>query len=118
MSSARIPLSPSWDTPCEFTGCSRVYHDPLVPRTMWRHEVYVPEPFDDGTVDVELSVYTDGRPPIGSIHYGDDADLMTAADYRREADTYEAYPAWLRSMADRLDALDGGTQPAATPPRS
>lgn len=106
MSDTSAPSRPSWDTPCEFADCTRRYHDPNEARTEWRHEVYVAEGFDGDTVQAELSMYSDGRPPVGSVDYEGNGDLLTAADFRREADIFEAYPAWLRSLADRLDALD------------
>ncbi|TFC94038.1 hypothetical protein E3T28_15900 [Cryobacterium sinapicolor] len=96
----------TWDAPCEFEGCTRRYHDPLQTRAEWRHEVYVAADFDGGTVEAALSVFSDGRPPVGDIHAGADGDLMTAAEFRKAADNYEAFPAWLRSLADRLDGLE------------
>ncbi|TFC78148.1 hypothetical protein E3O45_05915 [Cryobacterium sp. TMS1-20-1] len=114
MSNITARLDPAWNTPCEFADCTRRYHDPHDVRTNWRHEVFVAEGFDEDTVQAELSVYSDGRPPIGSIDYMGNGDLQTAADYRREADIFEAFPAWLRSLADRLDRLDEQPQPAST----
>ncbi|TFC20064.1 hypothetical protein E3O19_01450 [Cryobacterium algoritolerans] len=99
---------PDWDQaamamPCEFEGCSGVGHDNSPNPAEWRHEV-VSETFDDGIVQADISAFTNGDPVLGAIHFAGDGE-MTAAEFRAAADKYEAFPAWLRSLADRMDAL-------------
>lgn len=93
------------NTPCEFADCTHRYHDPKEDSSRWRHEIFVAKDFG-GVVEAAISVYSNGMPPVGDICVATDHDLMTAADYRRIADEYEAFPVWLRALADRMDALE------------
>ncbi|TFC20187.1 hypothetical protein [Cryobacterium sp. MDB2-10] len=89
-------------TPCGVEGCNGSAHDPCEPDSAkWSHEV-VKEEFDGRTVEATIWSSRDGI--VGDIQYEGYGE-MTAADFRAEAYKYEAYPAWLRSMADRMDAL-------------
>lgn len=91
-------------TPCAFDGCSGTGHDNASwDPAQWRHEV-VDESFDGGIVTADISLFSDGSPLEASIHFDGDG-IMTAAEFRAAADDYESFPAWLRSLADRMDAL-------------
>lgn len=87
--------------PCGFEGCDGLGHDFVEDPAKWRHEV-VAEEWDRGIVQADISVFA-GRPPVGSIHFEGDGE-MTADEFRQAAEEYEAFPAWLRSLADRMDA--------------
>ncbi|MEB0265898.1 hypothetical protein [Cryobacterium sp. 10I5] len=90
------------NTPCGVEGCNGWTHDPNeADSTKWSHEV-VKEIFDGSTVEATIWSSRDGI--VGDIQYEGYGE-MTADDFRAEADKYEAYPAWLRSMADRMDTL-------------
>lgn len=90
------------NTACGVEGCNGWSHDPNeADSTKWSHEV-VKEKFDGSTVEATIWSSRDGI--VADIEYEGYGE-MTAADFRAEADNYEAYPAWLRSMADRMDAL-------------
>ena len=91
-------------TPCTFDGCSGIGHDSSPDPAEWRHEVMAVS-FDDGIVQADISAFTNGDPLVGSITFAGDGE-MTAAEFRKTADDYEAFPAWLRSLADRMDALE------------
>lgn len=91
-------------TPCAFEGCAGIGHDNSPDPAEWRHEV-VTEEFDDGIVQADISAFTSGDRVMGAIHFNGDGE-MTAAEFRAAADNYEAFPAWLRSLADRMDASE------------
>jgi hypothetical protein len=65
-------------------------------------ETFTWHPF---TTDVEVHTVTwpDGRTAATLFHNEVDQEV-TAADLRALADTWEAYPAWLRALADELEA--------------
>jgi hypothetical protein len=64
-------------------------------------ETYTWHPF---TTDVEVHTVTwpDGRSAATLVHAVDQE--VTVADLRALADTWEAYPGWLRALADELEA--------------
>ena len=90
------------NTPCKYAACDGGGHEYNVPESDWSHEA-VSEYFDGRTIFASISIINGEA--AGYMEY-EATDGMTAAEFRAEADTYEAYPAWLRSMADRMDALD------------
>ena len=89
------------NTPCKYAECTGDGHEHVLPESDWSHEA-VNSSFDGGIV---LSSISDRLGTFtGDISFEGSGE-MTAAEFRDAADTYEAFPAWLRSMADRLDAL-------------
>lgn len=101
-SDADRAIAEAQNTPCNIANCNGWQHEEGVMPSEWSHEV-VSDAFDGGTVSA-AAVITKGN-VTGYLDYQACGD-MTAADFRAEADTYEAFPAWLRSMADRMDALN------------
>lgn len=105
------PLSDTaWDkssadaqnTLCGVAHCDGSQHESGVSPSAWLHEV-VSEKFDGETVSASVTI---GNGKIeGFMDYQANGE-MTAADFRTEADNYEAFPAWLRKIADRMDALN------------
>jgi hypothetical protein len=93
-------------TPCDFAGCTGFGHEHIVPVSEWTHDA--DSTFDGGIITVTHSRGS-GREHSASIYFEGSGD-MTASELRHDADKYEAFPAWLRSMADRLDALASGVQ--------
>lgn len=91
-------------TRCTFDGCTGIGHDNSQDPAEWRHEVMAVT-FDNDIVQAEISAFSNGDPLEGSISFAGDG-VMTAAEFRQAADDYEAFPAWLRSLADRMDALE------------
>jgi len=89
-------------TPCDFDGCNGVRHEYGTDQSEWSHTV-VAEEFDGGIIDVTITGTATGF--TGDIYFGGNGD-MTSDDFRQAATQYEAFPAWLRGHADRLDALN------------
>jgi hypothetical protein len=89
--------------PCGVAGCNGSQHERGVDPSEWMHEV-VSTMFDSGAM--VASVFTD-QGTISADLFGAIEGQMTAAEFRVKADEYEAFPAWLRSIADRIDALAG-----------
>ena len=89
------------NTPCKYPECTGDGHEYIVPESDWSHEA-VNASFDGGivlgSISDRLGIFT------GDISFEGSGE-MTAAEFREAADTYEAFPAWLHTMADRLDAL-------------
>ena len=96
-----IDRAEAQNTPCGVTGCNGSDHESRIPQAEWIHEV-VDENFDGNTIFASLSI-TKGI-AAGYMDHAGSRD-MTADEFRAAADLYESYPAWLRNMADRLDAL-------------
>ncbi|TFD25872.1 hypothetical protein [Cryobacterium lyxosi] len=102
---SRIELERLWtaaqNTPCKYAECTGEGHEHILPESDWSHEA-VNDSFDGrtvlGSISDRLGTFT------GDISFEGTGE-MTAAEFRAAADTYEAFPAWLRSMADRMDAL-------------
>jgi hypothetical protein len=93
-------------TECGVTGCDGTMHDPAQDQSEWAHRV-ADEYFDGSSV--EVAIWVEGSTVDASINLRANS-TMSADDFRREADIYETYPAWLRSMADRIDALKAGVE--------
>lgn len=91
-------------TPCAYENCDGTGHDRLGTPKDWWHRV-VSETFDEAMVKWDVSRNPDGE-YIGNISMESEGDV-TSAELRATADTYEAFPAFLRAQADRLDALNG-----------
>ena len=105
-------IAEAQNTPCGIEGCNGWQHEDGVAPSAWTHEV-VKEGFDRKNVTASVWIAEDGK-ANGYIDYEANGD-MTAAEFRAEADTYEAFPAWLRSMADRIDTLNAQAWIAANP---
>ena len=105
-------IAEAWNTPCDIADCNGLQHEAGVPQPEWMHEV-TNEGFDGRNVHASVWIAADGK-AHGYMDYEAAGD-MTAADFRAEADTYEAFPAWLRSMADRMDVLNAQAWIAANP---
>jgi hypothetical protein len=91
-------------TDCEYTNCDGTMHDHLAAPAEWWHWV-VAETFDGSSVLLDVSREPDGQ-YVGNISVESEGDV-TAAELRATANTYEAFPAFLRAQADRMDALNG-----------
>ncbi|TFB46513.1 hypothetical protein [Cryobacterium tagatosivorans] len=89
------------ETPCKYIDCTGNGHEFYAPVADWSHEA-VNATFDGGIVKASISDCS-GRFE-GDIAFEGDG-TMTADEFRTAATEYEAFPAWLRSMADRMDAL-------------
>jgi hypothetical protein len=94
-------------TDCGYDSCDGTMHDHLATPTEWWHRV-VAETFDGSSVMLDVSREPDGE-YVGNISMESDGDV-TAAELRATANTYEAFPAFLRAQADRMDALNGVTR--------
>lgn len=92
------------NTRCDIDGCTGRDHEDGVAPAEWTHTV-VDEKFDNGIIEVSISGDASGF--IGDICFAGSGE-MTAAELRQAADEYEAFPAWLRAHADKLDALNKG----------
>ena len=92
-------------TDCGLDNCDGTMHDPLAPTAEWWHRV-VAETFDESSVMLDVSRDPEGN-CSGNISIEMEGDV-SAAELRATADTYEAFPAFLRAQADRLDKLNGG----------
>ena len=88
-------------TPCKYADCDGGSHEAVTPPEEWWHEA-VTASFDDGIVTASIC---DMRGHFEGYIDFEGNGTMTAAEFRTAAIEYEAFPAWLRSMADRLDAL-------------
>lgn len=89
---------------CTVEGCDGEMHDANAPADSWAHSLTDSE-FDNGTVKLGLWT-TDTKTFTADLNIEGETDAMTAAQLRAEADLYEAYPAFLRAAADKLDALN------------
>ncbi|WP_146072855.1 hypothetical protein [Cryobacterium sp. Y62] len=89
------------NTPCKYAECTGEGHEYILPESEWSHEA-MNTSFDGkivlGSISDHLGTFT------GYISFEGNGE-MTAAEFRDAADTYEAFPEWLRAMADRMDAL-------------
>ena len=92
---------PAEFTECEFPKCSGDGHDENAPKSNWSHNLHA-DKFDVGLITADVlvtggaafaEVYLDG-------HYTD----APAEELRAAADRYESFPAWLRTLADQIDA--------------
>lgn len=101
------------NTPCGIDGCNGLLHEAAVKPSEWIHEVVAAE-FDDGSVKVSLDLNAGDL--AGNI-YAEFSGVMTAQEFRAMADEYEAFPGWLRSMANQMDAIDGAAPAAREFPR-
>lgn len=101
---ANRELAEAQATPCDYEGCDGTDHDPCEPPEKWSHTV-VQETFDNGIDGLIVA-----KPGAGFNGYVDFSnrgdDEWSAADFREAAELYEAFPAWLRSIADQIDALN------------
>jgi hypothetical protein len=91
-------------TSCEYANCDGTMHDHLASPAEWWHRV-VAETFDGSSVMLDVSREPEGK-YVGNISFESEGDV-TASELRATANTYEAFPAFLRAQADRMDALNG-----------
>lgn len=89
------------NTPCDFDDCDGSLHGIRDEPADFCHRVFA-EAFE-GIVDLSITGTTAGF--IGELDFGAEQE-MTSSEFRTAADKYEAFPAWLRAQADRLDALN------------
>lgn len=95
-------------TPCDYSDCDRTQHFFSVRSGdaqpgSWSHRV-MNDDFHDGALNADV-VIREGR-ATGSL-YGEVESDMSANDFRRMADAFESYPAWLRAFARRIDEANG-----------
>ena len=89
---------------CGIENCDGDNHDRCDAPENWSHRI-VAETFDDRSVLLDISREPDGT-HTANISMESDGDV-TAAELRHTADQYDAFPAFLRAQADRLDELNG-----------
>src|SRR5690554_5452916 len=87
-------------TPCGITDCDGEMYEGNVEPSDWHHRVLMRK-CDNGIIEVEVARKPDGTYE-GDIVFGGNG-TMTAAELRSAADQYEAFPAWLRAIADDID---------------
>jgi hypothetical protein len=93
-------------TECGYEGCDGTSHVGSDVAEDWQHTV-VEDKFNDGSIVATISAVPNSATRYeGYLDVQWRAGTMTAAELRADADAHEAYPAWLRAMADRLDALN------------
>jgi hypothetical protein len=96
-----IAAAKAQNTPCGIEGCNGFQHEAALEAADWEHEV-VSERFDSGSVKAGVFLM---RGEITADISIESSGEMTAAEFRAMADAYEAFPAWLRSIADRMGEL-------------
>ncbi|MDH6237043.1 hypothetical protein [Cryobacterium sp. CG_9.6] len=87
---------------CGHDGCDGFSHDALDDPSNWMHST-PDETFDTST----WMMFMHSDKSMGFYACDEGAGELNAAEIRALADKYEAFPEWLRSLAGRLDSLQG-----------
>ncbi len=88
-------------TPCVFPECNGDTHDEFEMESRWDHTLTQSE-FDNGLIEARATVRA-GVVTADVTLQGFYFDAPSS-ELREVADRYEAFPAWLRSLADRMDS--------------
>ena len=107
MNSTTYPRSVAELTKCEFPNCTGDGHEDNVAPSQWLHNLS-PDSFDNGLITGDI--YIVGGVAMGEVDLAGSYTESPSDELRAAADKYEAFPTWLRSLADKIDAHNAAVQ--------
>jgi hypothetical protein len=93
-------------TKCDYPKCDGFGHEDCLPEPKWTHNLTAAS-FDDGIITGQINVV--GGTAEGYVDLAGWYGEASSAELRTAADKYEAFPEWMRSLADQIDAFNAAS---------